>query len=341
MISVLFFPWLLINVNAINYQRYASMNKDNYTRTPWNDPFIPQRADPFITRVDNAWYFTASVPEYDRIVLRRADSLEGLRTAPETVVWHAHAEGWMSQHIWAPELHRIDGAWYLYFAASRKDDIWALRPWVLRCADADPVAGRWQECGMLTRAPGDEFSFTDFSLDMTTFSLRGRRYCVWAEKVSVGKKISNLYLAEMADPLTLKTPQMLLSSPTYDWERHGFWVNEGPAALITEDRLFLTYSASDTGSAYCMGMLWADADADLTDISAWHRSNRPVARTNAEKGLFGPGHNSFFRDEQDIIYTAFHARPYDEVIGDPLYDPNRHCYLKKLTLKNGFPDLSL
>ena len=317
------------------------MNKDNYTRTPWNDPFIPQRADPFITRVDNAWYFTASVPEYDRIILRRADSLEGLRTAPETVVWHAHTEGWMSQHIWAPELHRIDGAWYLYFAASRKDDIWALRPWVLRCADADPVAGRWQECGMLTRAPGDEFSFTDFSLDMTTFSLRGRRYCVWAEKVSVGKKISNLYLAEMADPLTLKTPQMLLSSPTYAWERHGFWVNEGPAALITEDRVFLTYSASDTGPAYCMGMLWADADADLTDISAWHRSNRPVARTNVEKGLFGPGHNSFFRDEQGSVYTAFHARPYDVVIGDPLYDPNRHCYLKKLTLKDGFPDLSL
>ena len=317
------------------------MNKDNYTRTPWNDPFIPQRADPFITRVDNAWYFTASVPEYDRIVLRRADSLDGLRTAPETVVWHAHAEGWMSQHIWAPELHRIDGAWYLYFAASRKDDIWALRPWVLRCADADPVSGSWQECGMLTRVPGDEFSFTDFSLDMTTFSLRGRRYCVWAEKVSVGKKISNLYLAEMADPLTLKTPQMLLSSPTYAWERHGFWVNEGPAALITEDRIFLTYSASDTGPAYCMGMLWADADADLTDISAWHRSNRPVARTNAEKGLFGPGHNSFFRDEQGSVYTAFHARPYDVVIGDPLYDPNRHCYLKKLTLKDGFPDLSL
>ena len=50
MISVLFFPWLLINVNAINNQRYASMNKDNYTRTPWNDPFISQRADPFITR---------------------------------------------------------------------------------------------------------------------------------------------------------------------------------------------------------------------------------------------------------------------------------------------------
>ena len=306
-----------------------------------NDPFIPQRADPFITRVDGAWYFTASVPEYDRIVLRRSDSLDGLRTAPEHAVWHAHADGWMSQHIWAPELHRIDGAWYLYFAASRRDDIWALRPWVLRCADADPVTGRWEECGMVKRPEEDEFSFTDFSLDMTTFAHRGRRYCVWAEKVSVGKKISNLYLAEMSDPLTMKTPQMLLSSPTYAWERHGFWVNEGPSFLAEGDRVFLTYSASDTGPAYCMGLLWADADADLTDISAWHKCNRPVMKTNAEKGLYGPGHNSFFRDEEGGVYTAFHARPYAEIKGDPLYDPNRHCYLKKLTFRDGFPDLAL
>lgn len=317
------------------------MNKDQYIHTPWNEPFIPQRADPFITRVEGAWYFTASVPEYDRIILRRADSLEGLRTAPETVIWRAHEEGWMSQHIWAPELHRIDGAWYIYFAASRKDDIWALRPWVLRCGDADPITGEWTECGMLKRAEGDEFSFTDFSLDMTTFSLRGRRYCVWAEKVSVGRKISNLYLAEMADPLTLKTPQMLLNSPTYGWERHGFWVNEGPSFLLEGDRVYLTYSASDTGPAYCMGLMWTETDADLMDISVWHKLNHPVMTTHPEKGLFGPGHNSFFRDEKGQAWTAFHARPYDEIKGDPLYDPNRHCYLKKVTFTDGFPDLAL
>ena len=317
------------------------MNKDNYRKTPWNEPFIPQRADPFITRIEGAWYFTASVPEYDRIVLRRADSLEGLRTAEETVIWRAHEEGWMSKHVWAPELHRIDGAWYIYFASSRKDDIWALRPWVLCCGDEDPISGTWQECGMLRRAKEDGYSFTDFSLDMTTFSLRGRRYCVWAEKVSVGRKISNLYIAELADPLTLKTPQMLLTSPTYAWERHEFWVNEGPAFFEEGNRVYLTYSASDTGPAYCMGLLWAEADADLMDISVWHKMNRPVMKTNEEKGLFGPGHNSFFRDGEGNLYTAFHARPYDEVIGDPLYDPNRHCYVKKVTMKDGLPDLSL
>ena len=46
---------------------------------------------------------------------------------------------------------------------------------------------------------------------------------VWAEKVGVGKQISNLYIGEMETPYKLKTVQVLLTSPDYDWERVGFW----------------------------------------------------------------------------------------------------------------------
>ena len=316
------------------------MNQYNYRHTEWNSPFIAQRADPYVLRHGEKWYFTASVPEYDRIALRCADTLEGLRAAEETTVWRAHESGDMSLHIWAPELHCLDGRWYIYFAASRKDDIWALRPWVLRCESDDPMAGPWTECGMLKRADGDAFSFTDFSLDMTVFDHNSRRYCVWAEKVSVGKKISNLYIAEMADPLTLKTPQMLLTSPTYTWERHSFWVNEGPAFITHGSRVYLTYSASDTSPAYCMGLLWAEADADLMDISAWHKLNHPVYTTDVDKGLFGPGHNTFFTDASGEVCTSYHARPYDEIIGDPLYDPNRHCFVMRVPFKDGLPVFS-
>ncbi len=317
------------------------MNRTDYLHTPWNEPFIEQRADPFITREGDQWYFTASVPAYDRIALRRADSLEGLRAAEEITVWQAHESGVMSRHIWAPELHRIDGKWYVYFAAGERKNKWKIRPWVLRCEGEDPLTGPWTECGNLKRADGDEFSFTDFSLDMTTFAHRGKRYCVWAEKVGTGKKISNLYIAEMADALTLKTPQMLLTSPSYAWERHGFWVNEGPAFLAEGGRVFLTYSASDTGPAYCMGLLWAEADADLMDISVWHKANRPVFQTQQDRGLFGPGHNSFVRDAAGQAYMAYHARPYDEIIGDPLYDPNRHTYVMKLRFADGMPVLDV
>ena len=115
------------------------MNQNDFIRTAWNTPFIPQRADPYILQDGGLYYFTASVPAYDCIVLRRAASLEGLRTAEEHVIWHAHDSGVMSKHIWAPELHHIDGCWYVYFAAGEKEDIWNIRPWVLKCAGTDPI----------------------------------------------------------------------------------------------------------------------------------------------------------------------------------------------------------
>ena len=311
------------------------MNQHDFVSTPWNTPFIPQRADPYVLRQGDRWYFTASVPEYDRIVLRAADSLEGLRTAEEQEVWHAHAHGVMSQHIWAPELHFLRGRWYLYFAAGEKEDIWRIRPWVLRCTGADPLRDPWEEMGQVK--PADEFTFRDFSLDMTVFEHGGRLWCVWAEKVSVGKKISNLYLAEMADPLTLCSPQLLLTTPSFAWERHGFWVNEGPAFAAHGDRVYLTFSCSDTGPAYCMGLLWAAADADLLDPTQWHKLNHPVFATDAARGLYGPGHNTFFTDAAGEVYTSYHARPYDEIIGDPLYDPNRHCYVMRVGWQDGLP----
>lgn len=53
------------------------MNKDNLIKTPYNKPFIAQRADPYILRADGKYYFTASVPEYDRVVLRCATRWRG------------------------------------------------------------------------------------------------------------------------------------------------------------------------------------------------------------------------------------------------------------------------
>ena len=317
------------------------MNSSNYMQTPYNTPFIAQRADPYILHhTDEMYYFTATIPEYDRIILRRAASLEGLRNAKEHEVWHAHEDGIMSCHIWAPELHFMDGRWYIYFAAGEKEDIWKIRPWVLRCESTDPVAGPWTECGMLKRADEDEYSFTDFSLDMTTFELRGKKYCIWAEKVSVGKKISNLYIAEMKSPTQLAVPQMLLTSPSYTWERHDFWVNEGPTVLQAAGKIFVSFSASDTSAAYCMGLLWMNDSDDPMDASAWHKLNRPVFTTEPKKGIYGPGHNTFFEAAGEI-YTAYHARTYDEIIGDPLDDPNRHTYIMKVPIQDGFPVFSL
>jgi GH43 family beta-xylosidase len=309
----------------------------------YNEIWIPQRADPYVYRhTDGTYYFTASVPAYDRIVLRSSSTLAGLADAEEVTVWKKHESGIMSEHIWAPELHYLNGKWYIYFAGGEKEDVWAIRPYVLECADADPMTGTWVEKGKMGRAKEDEFSFEAFSLDATVFENKGKYYYIWAEKVGVGKQISNLYIAEMENPYTLKTVQVLLTTPDYDWERVGFWVNEGPAVLKHDGKIYLTFSASETGPMYCMGMLTVSEDADLLDPRSWEKDRYPVLMTDESKGIYGPGHNSFTTDEEGNPVMVYHARTEEKIVGNPLYNPNRHAMLMKIRFdeKTGRPIFS-
>ena len=304
----------------------------------YNKPWILQRADPYVVKgKDGMYYFTASVPEYDRIVLRRSDSLIGLSEADEKEIWHKHESGPQSVHIWAPELHYLFGKWYIYYSGGDKDNIWDIRPYVLECMGDDPMSDTWIEKGKMACHKDDEFSFRAFSLDATVFNACGKWYYVWAEKVGVGKQISNLYIARLKNGYTLDTVQVLLSSPDYDWERHGFWVNEGPSALIRNGKVFLTYSASDTGINYCVGMLSADEDSDLLDPLSWKKERYPVLRSSEEHVVYGPGHNSFTTDENGDDIMVYHARTEKEIEGDPLYNPNRHAMLMPVRWKERKP----
>ena len=122
-------------------------------KVTYNEPWILQRADPYVYRhTDGMYYFTASVPAYDRIVLRRSVTLNGLKDAEEVTVWTKHPSGIMSEHIWAPELHYLEGKWYIYFAGGEKEDVWAIRPYVLECEGEDPLTGKWVEKGKMQRS---------------------------------------------------------------------------------------------------------------------------------------------------------------------------------------------
>lgn len=316
------------------------MNKTNYITTEYNRPFIAQRADPYIYRhTDGTCYFTASVPEYDRVVLRSADTLAGLRDAREKTLWTKHERGEQSMHVWAPEIHFIEGEWYIYYSAGDIADEWEIRPYVLKCLGDDPMRDEWAEMGMIRAASDDPFSFHSFSLDATIFKQKDDYYYIWAEKTGVGKQISNLYIARMESPVKLATPQVLLTTPDYDWERIGFWVNEGPDILEHGDKLFLTFSASETGIDYCIGMLYADRDADILDPRSWRKLRYPVLKSDVEKGIYGPGHNCFVKADDGVTdLCIYHARQYDEVYGNPLYDPNRHTMIMRIAYdENGFP----
>ncbi|WP_110932000.1 glycoside hydrolase family 43 protein [Paenibacillus bouchesdurhonensis] len=293
------------------------------TNQEFMNPIVEQRADPWVYRhSDGYYYFTASVPEYDRIEIRRSLTIQGLGEAEPVVAWRKYDTGPLSANIWAPEIHYIQGKWYIYFAAARttetKDGLFDHRMYALENSSANPLEGTWVEKGQVRTR------WESFALDATVFEHRGDLYYVWAQKDPEIDGNSNMYISKMSNPWTLTGEQAMISTPEYDWEIIGFKVNEGAAILKRNGKIFMSYSASATNHNYCMGLLYADEDADLLDPMSWSKSPVPVFQTNEENGQYGPGHNSFTVTEDGRDVIVYHARNYKEITGDPLYDPNRH-----------------
>jgi GH43 family beta-xylosidase len=294
------------------------------------NPLIEQRADPWIYKhTDGYYYFTASVPKYDRIELRRSVTIQGLADADGITIWVKHKTGVMSANIWAPEIHYIDGKWYVYYAAAHtsetKDGLFDHRMFVLENPSANPLEGEWVEKGQV------KTKWESFALDATTFEHKGIRYYVWAQKDPEIHGNSNIYISEMENPWTLKGEQACITTPEYNWEKIGFLVNEGAAILKRNGRIFMTFSASATDYNYCMGLLTADENSDLLNPKSWVKTPEPVFTTSEENSQYGPGHNSFTVSEDGALdLLVYHARSYKEIVGDPLYDPNRHTRVQAI-----------
>ncbi len=320
------------------------------------DIFIKDRADPFVTRgSDGYYYFTASYPMYgkddkegyDRIILRRAETIDRLKNAEEKIIWDEKNSDTSFRFIWAPEIHEISGKWYVLFAASgSENNVWDINCHIIMCEGKDPYCDGWKDMGKFSACDGDGFPFTGFSLDMTHFECMGKHFVSWAQNGGN----SNVYLAEIDpdEPWKNKSPHLLLTKPEYDWERVNIPVNEGPAVMIHGGRIFLAFSASATGPEYCIGLMYADEKADLLDIKNWTKLEKPLLTSDDLEGEYGPGHNSFVKDENGDWIFIYHSRDEKCFRGecgfsheDPLYDPCRSARKRKVLWdEKGFPILN-
>ena len=323
----------------------------NAGQTPeYEGTLVQQRADSQIMKhTDGYYYFTGTVPEYDRIILRRAKTLQGLMSAPETVIWRKHASGEMAANIWAPEIQFINGKWYVYFAASRSTDIWDIRMYVLEGTGDNPLTATWTEKGVIKTGISNE----RFALDATTFvdeyDSKKTRYMVWAQKppANEGADVNSaLYIAAVGkNPWEITGKPVKISSPEHPWEIQRYKVNEGPAVIQRNGKTFLTYSASATDTRYCLGMLTANQGASLLDPKSWAKSKDPVFQSNEATGQFGPGHNAFVVAEDgktDIL--VYHDRNYSfkDEERNALSDVNRRTRIQKFTWNSdGSPNFGI
>jgi GH43 family beta-xylosidase len=347
--------WDQTDIDAIDGPGQYTISGTILQKT-YADPYIAYRADPYVTKgSDGYYYFTASYPMvgngdstgYDRIVLRRSTTLEGLAAVGqnqkentggdgEIVIWNQSASSTNHKYVWAPEIHEINGKWYVFFTTSNaSNNVWGIRPALIACGgDGDPFKPEnWPTQATYMVAPQGDPAFNNFSLDMTYFESGGKSYVVWAHKPNT----SDLRIATVNpnQPWILTSPSTLISTPEYTWESgQSDIINEGPAAILIGGKVFLAYAAASVDARYCIGSLTADENADLLDASVWEKSPYPLLATEDLENQNGPGHNSFTVDEYGNPIIVYHARTPGESPGGNttndggLYDPGRHARIK-------------
>lgn len=275
----------------------------------FTNPVLRSGADPFSFYKDGYYYYTHTTGGH--ISLWKAKSIANLRKAEKKVIWRPPAGTMYSKELWAPEVVFIQGKWYCYFAADDGNNH-NHRMYVLENSAADPMQGKWIFKGKVA-------DVTDkWAIDGDVFEHRGRLYMIWSGWEGNHNGRQDIYIAGMSNPWTISTPRAKLSSPELAWEKHGFiggqqpdrvLVNEGPQFLKHKNKIFIIYSASGCWTDhYALGMLTARDKADLLDPKSWKKHPDPVFQSDPERGVYAPGHNSFFKSpdgrEDWILYHA-------------------------------------
>ena len=278
----------------------------------FTNPLLPSGADPWVIYHNGYYYYTNSMG--NRIGLYKTKNMAQLGSAIHKPIWFPPQGTAYSKEIWAPELHFLNGKWYMYFAADDGENAHH-RIYVLENASDDPMQGNWIFKGQV----GDESN--KWAIDVSVFENKGQLYLIWSGWEGDNNGEQDIYMAKMSDPVTVSSKRVRLSRPQYKWETFGDLgnnnnpphvnVNEGPEILAHDGKLFLIYSASGCWTDhYALGMLTASADADLMNPASWKKSTEPVFKANEENGVYAPGHNGFFKSpdgkEDWIIY---HANP--------------------------------
>ncbi len=269
---------------------------------PFFNPVAGQGQDPWVIWWNGHYEYCQSRPS--GIWVNQADKLEDIGRDHWHCVWHAPTQGPVSRQIWAPELHYLQGHWFVYFAADDGDNA-RHRMYVLEGSSPDPLQP-FELKGKITT------SDDHWAIDGTVLEMPGNKlYFIWAGWPGDRDGVQNLYIAAMPDPWSVSGPRVCISTPDRPWEQRDFpHINEGPETLWHAGRLFIIYSASGFwDDNYCLGQLtWTGGD--VMNPSSWSKNPNPVfSRAN---GVLGPGHCSFVPSpdgrEEWIVYHA-HVGP--------------------------------
>lgn len=310
-------------------------------------PFIPGEeydkpidsddgGDPFIVEDNGNTYYTFTTG--GGIDIRKIAAYNDTAVIEQKTVYWAGNDGIDSQ-IWAPEIHKIGDRWYIIACAlfrkncvekgsmpeaknSEEHDDYYRYGFVLESKTED-IFGEYEFKSIL--AP-DGLN----NIDGTYLQKDGKLYYVFSAYVDIAHQC--LHICEMENPYTVKSSSVMISRPEYKWEKNGWYVNEGPAVLYKNNKIYIVYSASGYSSGeYCMGMLTLKND-DVMKPKSWVKSINKIYAKKPYDNIYHTGHCSFlYRDNGEII-MVYHATDNKD-----FFKSRRCTYIRKLEIFNDYP----
>lgn len=271
----------------------------------YNSPLASCRADPYAVYDEEkgVYYFTGSNMNersasgggaYSSIVIRQADSINGITGATEFDIWTdttledgTKITGW----YWAPEIHKIGGKWRIIALATvtlpfEQNGGW--RQCIFTCNGDDLTdKNNWEYTGYIHEGTNGEGVG---AFDTTYFELNGQSYYVTPKNSSIW-----ITTVDPERPLYPTGPVVRLSSADRAYETNngsgkagynnmgdgktGQAIQEASSVLIHGDRIFIAYAGCTIDMMYCVCVLYADINADLMNPESWQKYPYPILAT--------------------------------------------------------------
>lgn len=254
--------------------------------------------DPYVLYFNNLYYYCFS--RDDKIYLSVSKELDSIEEKEEIIVYD-NEEG--LKNLWAPELHVINDKCYIYVACDDGNNK-NHRMYVLYNNSNDPLK-KYKNKGIISDVSNK------WAIDGTILNYKDELYFIWS---GCDKNIhykQEIFIAKMANPFEIASEKVLLSTPEYNWEKQGgdgvklAFVNEGPAVLEINEKVYLVYSASGCWCKdYCLGVLELIGDDPLSK-SSWKKHDKPIF--SSTENIIGPGHCSFVTNDNRKTYIVFHS----------------------------------
>ncbi|WRT64702.1 uncharacterized protein IL334_001636 [Kwoniella shivajii] len=265
------------------------------TAATFTNPLRPSGPDPFIVYDHDTSSYLFMQTNGDALRVTKSPTLAGISDYGNEHLVLQTQEMKDKPTVWAGEIHKIDGIWYIYY--SHADAVYVVT------GTKDPVGSYKNPVKLYDKGWG---------IDGTVLVVGVNNYFVWSchsEDVSdnnIGG--SSICISPLTSPTKIDQDRIsIISRPEQAWEETGGKTNEGPQPLYWGDQIFITYSASFCSTAdYSLGLLHLSGD-DPMNAGAWiKKTDGPVFKTG--NGEYGPGHNGMFLSpDKSELWNIYHA----------------------------------